>query len=150
MKKVFLAAGFAVVMTLASSAQSKRKAPPPPPPPVPAVEAAPAPPANEFLSDDYETFLKKNPSVRSLGWNAKNEVIVHLKSGKEERYLLNSEGRRQAEAKYGALPEAPPPPPKAPLPPPPPPAPPAPPVPTKNGEEITFHHPIFPSVLLFK
>src|SRR5687767_10710163 len=36
----------------------------------------------ETISDDYKAFLKKNPSVRSLGWT-KTSVIVKLKSGKD-------------------------------------------------------------------
>ncbi len=99
---------------------------PPPPPPAPLPPDAPPPPSAppilsveqlDLLPDDYQAFLSRNPSVGSLRWN-KEAVWVMLKDGKEERYLLNEEGVKQAEAKYGQLPVAPPPPP--PLPPPPP------------------------------
>ncbi|HEY0039413.1 MAG TPA: hypothetical protein VGB71_02060 [Flavisolibacter sp.] len=88
--------------------------PPPPEPPIP-----PSPADEGFLQDeDYEAFLQRNPSVKSLGWNFENEVIVRLKSGKEERYKLDNEAsRKAAETKYGKLPAAPPPPPPPPAPP---------------------------------
>ncbi|MDQ6609691.1 MAG: hypothetical protein M3Y85_07710, partial [Bacteroidota bacterium] len=99
-------------------------------PPVPMEPPLPpAAAAGEIQTQsDYEDFLQKNQSVKSLSWNKKNEIIFHLKSGKEERYKLNDEkSNKEAEVKYGKLPEAPPPPP---LPPPPPP-PPAPPIKTE-------------------
>ena len=106
--------------------------PPPPPPPPPLAPPPPEPPVpgvpleDVDISDDYETFLKRNPSVKNLGWNHQNVLTVHLKSGKQEKYNLSDEkSRKAAEDKYGELPAAPPPPP----PPPPPPMPPA-----KNGE----------------
>lgn len=106
---------------------------PPPPPPAPAEPPAPCeppapplpptppdPPLDENqLPDDYEAFLKRNPSVKSLGWTAENKVIVRLKSGKEDRYDLDDEkSRKEVTEKYGELPVAPPPPPLAPPPPP--------------------------------
>jgi len=70
-----------------------------------------------LISEDYEAFLKRNPSVKSLSWTT-NEVIVNLKSGKQERYnTADEKSIKDAEAKYGKLPMAPPPPPP-PLPPP--------------------------------
>lgn len=139
MKKKIIMAGLAFVMAGAASAQkeapSKPPTPPeppverlkeiPPPPPLaPLPPDAPPPPplpANALQGgNDYEAFLKKNPSVKSLRWTNKNEVIVRLKSGKEETYKLDDEKIiKEAEAKYGQLPDAPPPPPLPPPPPPP-------------------------------
>jgi hypothetical protein len=140
MQKKIIMACLAFVMVGAASAQKEAtppkppKAPkppveklkeiPPPPPPAP-PDAPPPPPAPpvipveelNLLPDDYQAFLSRNPSVGSLRWN-KEAVWVMLKDGKEERYLLNEAGIKEAEAKYGQLPVAPPPPP--PLPPPPP------------------------------
>jgi hypothetical protein len=134
MKKTILVAGSLLVMTLAMQAQKKKDPPPPPKPPQPPVELLsdvpppppppppppvppPPPPPNEGVKDDYAAFLKRNPSVKSLGWTLKNEVIVQLKSGREERYKLDAEGRKEVEAKYGELPSPPPPPPVPPTPP---------------------------------
>lgn len=142
MKKTFLVAGFALALTLAASAQSNRKAPPPPPkPPTPPAEAVhdvppppppppmappPPPPMPTTLSketiaglpQDYQDFLKRNPSVGSVNWHEES-VFVVLRNGEVEQYSLNEEGIKQAEGKYGKLPQAPPPPPppKAPKPP---------------------------------
>ncbi|MDB5205805.1 MAG: hypothetical protein JWR72_880 [Flavisolibacter sp.] len=138
MKKKIIMAGLAFVMAGAASAQ-KEAPPKPPTPPEPPVERlkeippppplaplppdAPPPPlpANALQGgNDYEAFLKKNPSVKSLRWTNNNEVIVRLKSGKEETYKLDDEKIiKEAEAKYGQLPDAPPPPPLPPPPPPP-------------------------------
>lgn len=148
MKKSILVAGFAVIVMAATAQNTKdeppkppappkapagkmKDVPPPPPPPPPSEPPAPgepppppeAPipplPPQEELPEDYEAFLKRNPGVEALGWNDKNEMIVRLKSGKEERYnLQNEQSREAAEAKYGELPAAPPPPPLAPPPPP--------------------------------
>jgi hypothetical protein len=152
MQKRMFATVLAVVVVYSASAQVQqrdepppppkpphvkkmRELPPPPPPPSepPAPNAPPPPPtlANDLqIPHDYEAFLEKNSSVKSLGWT-KNEVIVRLKSGKEERYNLNDgQSRKTAETKYGALPQAPPPPP-------PPPAPPAPPKPQKKKSTLS-------------
>jgi hypothetical protein len=151
MKKNVLFAGLAFVLFLAASAQISQKKeppkpplapkppientndlkepppPPPAPPPPPPPSAPPMPPAEGLqLPDDYEAFLKRNPSVQSLVWKENDELIIRLKSGKEERYQLDNEkNRNEAAAKYGELPSAPPPPP-------PPPASPAPPKPPKK------------------
>jgi hypothetical protein len=140
MKKKIIMAGLAFVIAGAASAQKEvmppkpPKAPkppvenvketPPPPPPAPAAPDAPPPPPAPVnavqLKDDYKVFLKRNPSVKSLGWTKKNEMIVRLKSGKEEKYSLDDEKTiKEVEAKYGQLPVAPPPPPLPPPPPPP-------------------------------
>lgn len=132
MKKVFLVAGFAVALSLGAAAQSKKRVPPPPPPP-PLVEAVdpvapppppPPPPAPTHLSEkeiaalpaDYQNFLKRNPSVGSVFWHD-DAVYVVLKKGDIERFALDEKGIREAEAKYGKLPVAPPPPPEPPAPP---------------------------------
>lgn len=131
MKKAFLVAGALLTLAIAAHAQSKKQPPPPPPPPTPPVEMTndvpppppppPAPPVKDEEKTthpkDYQDFLDRNPSVKSVGWNFRNEVIVYLKSGKEERYKLDEEGRKEAEAKYGKLPVPPPPPPIPPKPP---------------------------------
>jgi hypothetical protein len=83
-------------------------------------EEAPVAPYDEFIYDDYKTFLKRNPTLRALGWT-ESVVIVKLKNGKEERYRLQDEkSMNVAEDKYGEFPLAPPPPPKVIAPPPPP------------------------------
>ncbi|HEV7332098.1 MAG TPA: hypothetical protein VGN63_13770 [Flavisolibacter sp.] len=127
MKKVFLLAALAV--SIAASAQTKKKVPPPPPPvealndiPPPPSPKPPLPPPPPALPKDYTDFLSRNSSVKSLHWQ--NEILViKKKNGQTERYVLNEQGIREAEAKYGKLPQAPPPPPKPPVPPTPPHAP---------------------------
>jgi hypothetical protein len=139
MKKAFLVAGFAVALTLSASAQSKKKEPPPPPkppkppvemvdavppPPPPAPPPPPPPPAPTSLSEeeiaslpaDYQNFLKRNPSVGSVFWQ-EGAIYIVPKKGDIERFRLDEKGVREAEAKYGKLPEAPPPPPAPPVPP---------------------------------
>jgi hypothetical protein len=147
MKKVFFAVGFIVAFALNAAAQSKKKDPPPPPkapkPPIEVVDVLPPPPpppapppppppppmprelsdeeiAN--LPDDYRNFLNRNPTVGSVHWN-NGAIFIVPKQGKVERYVLNEKGTREAEAKYGKLPQAPPPPPEPPTPPAPPKAP---------------------------
>ena len=84
------------------------------------IEEAPGALYDEYIDDDLRTFLKRNPSVRSLNWT-ENAVIIKLKNGKEERYLLHDKkSMNEAEEKYGEFPLAPPPPPKVIAPPPPP------------------------------
>lgn len=64
------------------------------------------------LPADYRDFLKRNPTVKSVGWMKDEEVIIRLKSGAEERYQLHDElSVKEAEMKYGKLPATPPPPP---------------------------------------
>ncbi|MFD2246141.1 M56 family metallopeptidase [Pontibacter ruber] len=69
------------------------------------------------LPVDYTNFLKKNPSVKKVGWTmnkqTKSEVIVlFMKSGGTERYELNnSQSMAIAEGKYGKFPTVLPPPP---------------------------------------
>jgi hypothetical protein len=95
--------------------------PPPPEPPVPD-----APPAEKWTSDEYDAFMQRNPSIKTLSWNRENQLTVYLNSGKQEKYNLDDKkSKKAAEDKYGEIPAAPPPPP------PPPPAPAKPPV--KNG-----------------
>ncbi|MBC8053323.1 MAG: M56 family metallopeptidase [Sphingobacteriaceae bacterium] len=61
---------------------------------------------------NYEQFLKRNPSVKHLGWSIDGKRMgVHLKNGKSEMYKLNdSKDLEKLKSKYGNLPEAPPPP----------------------------------------
>lgn len=139
MKKAILAASFVVALALSASAQTKKKEPPPPKPPKPPVEVVdvvppppppPPPPAPTELSseeiallpEDYQAFLKRNPSVGSVFWQEEAIYIVP-KKGEIERYALNEKGIDEAEAKYGKLPTAPTPPPAPPVPPKPPRAP---------------------------
>jgi hypothetical protein len=118
MKKRFLVA-LAILTASISFAQQKKAPPPPPAPPPPKVnnEKFRFPPPIVYpdgLPDDYKAFLKRNPTVKSLGWS-ENKVHIHLKSGKEEVYNLNNEAEAlKLENKYGGLPMSPPPPPKAP------------------------------------
>jgi hypothetical protein len=112
---------------LVKAVSTPTDAPLPPSPTVPPVppfdmvdEVPPAPDAppiyyKEDIPDDYKLFLKKNPTIRSLGWTNKS-VIIRLKTGKEERYTLADEkSMKEVESKYGELPEAPPPPPPLPI-----------------------------------
>lgn len=143
MKKKLIVAGLAFVMVSAASAQKDVVLPKPPKPPKPPVEhvkeipppppapeapeppappdAPPPPPAPPMpttqMENHYEAFLKRNTSIKSVGWTNNNEIVIRLKSGKEEKYNLD-DGRsiKVAEAKYGELPVAPPAPPP-PLPP---------------------------------
>jgi hypothetical protein len=118
MKKRFLVA-LAILTASISFAQQKKAPPPPPAPPPPKVnnEKFRFPPPIVYpdgLPDDYKAFLKRNPTVKSLGWS-ENKVHIHLKSGKEEVYNLNNEAEvRKLENKYGGLPMSPPPPPPPP------------------------------------
>lgn len=123
-KSIFVAA--AVLAASVSFAQKKEKQPPPPPPPplmnvneVPPPPPPPPPPAKakKNLPDEFQAFLKRNPSVKGIGWN-NNKVRIHLKSGKEEVFDMNNkEDVEKLKNQYGELPAPPPPPP------PPPPAP---------------------------
>lgn len=111
----------AIVSGTVALAQKKEKniAPPPPPPEVIKKEIPPPPPPKvemeRFSSPDvadYKEFLKRNPTVKSIGWMENNHVRLHLKSGKEEVYDLNNEEQaKQLKTKYGELPAPPPPPP---------------------------------------
>lgn len=123
MKKRFLVAA-AILTASVSFAQQKKQPPPPPAPPPPTVNLdkfvpppppppPPKAPAKERmdLPKDYQAFLKRNPTVKSLSWS-ENKVHVNLKSGKEEVYNLNdTEEMQDLKEKYGELPVAPPPPP---------------------------------------
>jgi len=106
--------------------------PPPPPPPFP------APPKGSSLND----FMKRNPSVKEVGWvfNNDNSVVImqiNKKDGTSEKYNLeNDQERENAEEKYGRLPLIPPPAPPVPAdevdP-----APPAPPAPAKLPKHVS-------------
>jgi hypothetical protein len=125
MKKSILVAVAAFAVS-AAFAQKKEKLPPPPPPPaivnVKDVPPPPPPPKiklEKFVSPDnadYQAFLKRNPTVKRIGWS-KNKVRIHLKSGKEEVYDMNKEEEvKNLKDKYGELPAPPPPPPVPPAP----------------------------------
>jgi hypothetical protein len=119
---------FFAIATLAGSVaftQNKQTKPPPPPPTVNLEKVAPPLPppvlkqpskTEHFASPnnaDYKEFLKRNPTVKRIGWADNNAVHIYLKSGKEEKYNLKKEtDMRTLENKYGELPAAPPPPPK--------------------------------------
>ncbi len=111
-----------LVTTAAIGKQKKAKQPPPPPPP-PKVEQSNLkfPPPVVYpdpLPDDYKAFLKRNPTVKGIGWMSGNKVRILLKSGKDEVYNLQNETEASnLEKKYGELPAPPPPPPPAPPPP---------------------------------
>ncbi|MCC9165923.1 M56 family metallopeptidase [Pontibacter harenae] len=70
-------------------------------------------------TEEYKSFLKRNPKVQQVGWTLRNEgenkirlIHLYLKSGTEEVYnLYDSNNVTQAENKYGELPPLPPPPP---------------------------------------
>lgn len=78
--------------------------------------------------DEFKLFMQRNPQVKGLQWNQEDQVIIRLKSGKQETFDLQDKASMAAlEQKYGKLPPPPPPPPVPPVPgkvPPPPPLPP--------------------------
>ena len=138
MKKAFFVAGLALALAGTVSAQTRKKEPPPPPrppnppieqvtdvpPPPPPAPPPPPPPPPPFppilseeeiaaLPEDYRNFLNRNPSVSSVQWN-RDAIFIIPKKGKAERFPLTEKGIKQAEAKYGQLPVAPPPPPEPP------------------------------------
>ncbi|WP_242923497.1 M56 family metallopeptidase [Pontibacter liquoris] len=99
---------------------------PPPPPPVSQDPNEPFifSPANEGyyqnnLPEDYKAFLKRNPTVKQVGWKFNNRkdytlesLVIFLKSGKTEAFDFDQNHRvPAAEAKYGELPQLPAPPP---------------------------------------
>ncbi|WP_162051680.1 M56 family metallopeptidase [Pontibacter pamirensis] len=68
------------------------------------------------LPEDQKTFLKRNPTVKSVSWMPHdiNKMVISLKSGSAEVYDLNdSRSVAAAKGKYGELPALPPPPPPA-------------------------------------
>ncbi|MBF9253333.1 hypothetical protein I2I11_08520 [Pontibacter sp. 172403-2] len=113
-------------------------APVPPPPPATEADAAPShskqqqneafiftPNEVDYyrdetkLPEDYKAFLKRNPTVKQVGWKFNNRkdynlesIVIYLKSGKSEVYDFNgSKSIPAAESKYGQLPGLLPPPP---------------------------------------
>lgn len=112
---------FTAIAVLAASvvfAQQKKEAPPPPPPPklidVQDIPPPPPPSKPDDWTKDDKAFLKRNPSVKSVGWS-ENKIRIHLKSGKEEVFDLNNKEQMENFGKqYGELPAPPPPPPPVP------------------------------------
>jgi len=123
MKKSFFIAITVLAGSVVFAQQKKEKQPPPPPPPpkimeVKEIPPPPPPPPKPDVSEktnypeDYSGFLKRNPTVKGIGWTD-NQVRIRLKSGKEEDYFLNDNGEMQKlKNQYGELPAPPPPPPK--------------------------------------
>lgn len=57
-------------------------------------------------------FLKNNPTVASVHWQKGSKIVLDLKDGKKETYILNDPDQQKVFTdKYGARPAAPPPPP---------------------------------------
>jgi len=113
-KSIFLVAAVLAGQVLFAQ-QKKEKSPPPPPPPrvidVRDIPPPPPPPRQSDWIKDENAFLKRNPSVKSIGWS-ENKIRLHLKSGKEEVYDLNNkEEMENFRKQYGELPAPPPPPP---------------------------------------
>jgi hypothetical protein len=107
MKKNFLLLAAGVFAGSIAFAQKKA---PPPPPRVDLTHFTPPPPP--ALPDDYQDFLKRNPTVDHLSWSEGKTVHVYLKNGAKETYQLNTQaGKGKAEQLYGQLPTPPPPPP---------------------------------------
>lgn len=118
MKKRFLVAIAISTVSLSFAQQKQKQSPPPPAPPavmdVREVPPPPPPPKAPDVPKDYQVFLKRNPTVKALGWS-KNKVHIHLKSGTEEVYRLDDKQQmQQLQNKYGKLLIAPPPPPEPP------------------------------------
>lgn len=84
--------------------------------------------SQEPKPDEFKLFMQRNPQVKGLQWNQEDQVIIRLKSGKQETFDLQDKASMAAlEQKYGKLPPPPPPPPVPLVPgkvPPPPPLPP--------------------------
>ncbi|MBS1633340.1 MAG: hypothetical protein JST10_12290 [Bacteroidetes bacterium] len=60
-------------------------------------------------------FLKKNQTIFHLSWKSSEQIIVHLKNGKTEKYNLGDENEKKLFVeKYGLPPMPPPPPPQKP------------------------------------
>ncbi|NEM96835.1 M56 family metallopeptidase [Pontibacter burrus] len=60
-------------------------------------------------NDPYKAFYARNPQVSEVAWLSGGEILVKLKSGKEETYQFgNKQSLATAEEKYGKLPSAPP------------------------------------------
>lgn len=127
MKKTIFIATAIVIGSATFAQQKKLKQPPPPPPPKvnldKFVPPPPPPPKVEIErfpspgNNDYQAFLKRNPTVKGIGWMENNRVRIRLKSGKEEVYNMNNENEAlKLKDKYGALPTPPPPPPAPPPP----------------------------------
>jgi len=53
----------------------------------------------------HEDFMKRNPSVETINWNAeKNFYVIYLKDGRKESYdFRNKDERERATKKYGAF-----------------------------------------------
>jgi hypothetical protein len=123
-KRISLAAVAFFTVCFAMAQTKKEKVQPPPAPSVEAIEAppplakapeAPVPPVSVEMPDDYQDFLSRNPSVKSIARTKSNVVHIYLKSGAEEVFDLDKiEEGEKLTAKYGKLPTAPPPPPPAP------------------------------------
>jgi hypothetical protein len=128
MKKIVITSlSFGVVLAVSAQKELRPANPPKPSippierlveiPPVPEVPPPPPPPAffeENNVPTDHKLFLKRNPSVRSVGWS-KETIIIRLKSGEQERYnIADEKSLKVAEKKYGSLPVAPPPPPPTP------------------------------------
>ena len=98
-----------VVGVVATNAQSEKQKPPPPPPKVDILKFQP--PASVGMASQKE-FLKKNPDIADVNWQERKTIILKLKSGKEEKYNLETEdGKKSFTGKYGKPPIQPPPPP---------------------------------------
>jgi hypothetical protein len=117
---------------------------------------------HKVVPDDYQLFMERNPQVKNLSWQQEDTVIITLKSGEQEKYVLKDDkSLEKLTKKYGKLPGVPPPPPVPPVPPVPPappsqkvpprpalPAAPAlPPVPQVNGYDVGEYNPKAPGSL---
>ncbi len=92
-----------------ANAQSTKKLPPPPPPKP--LSTMPTKPKDPFKEN--QVFLKRNPSVGFVKWRSKEQIIIHLKDGKEENYNLKNENEKKIFIEqYGTPPTPPPIPPK--------------------------------------
>jgi hypothetical protein len=60
--------------------------------------------------------LDRNPSISAVHWKD-HAIVIEKKDGNTEEYVLDENGMKQAEAKYGKLPAPPPTPPVPPKPP---------------------------------
>jgi len=123
MKKSFFIAITVLAGSVVFAQQKKEKQPPLPPPPpkifevkeIPPPPPPPPPPeptASEKVNHPkyYGEFLKRNPTVKGIGWTD-NQVCIRLKSGQEEQYFLHNKAEMQKlKNQYGELPAPPPPP----------------------------------------
>src|SRR5579885_429101 len=108
-KGIFVAIAFLTTSALFAQQKKIKQLPPPPSPPMVEMKEPPLPPpppkplhpSTIMSMQNEQTFLKQNPSVKSIHWS-NDKIHVYLKSGQKEDYDLNSEeDKNRFKNKYG-------------------------------------------------